>query len=88
MIFHSTSLRLKANRQQFGWIILSFPVLEAEGIRIHPYGQTTARFIVNGKNRQKGVWFNVECNCRSWARGVVVGDELKIHAEIQLIRQS
>lgn len=60
--------------------------IEAGGIRIDPYGKTNARFIVNGKFDRKE--FGLMWNAITEAGGFLVGDEVKIHAEIQLIRQS
>ena len=60
--------------------------IEAGGIRIDAYGQTKARFIVNGKIDRKE--FGLMWNAITEAGGVVAGDEVKIQAEIRLIRQS
>ena len=60
--------------------------IEARGIRSEPYGQTRARFIVKGKIDRKE--FGLMWNAITEAGGVMIGDEVKIQAEIQLIRQS
>jgi len=60
--------------------------MEAGGIMTDPYGQTKAGFTVNGKINRKD--FGLKWNAVTEAGGVVVGDEVKIHAEIQLVKQS
>ena len=60
--------------------------MEAGGIMTDPYGQTKAGFTVNGKINRKE--FGLMWNAITEAGGVVVGDEVKIHAEIQLVKQS
>ena len=59
--------------------------MEAGGIMTDPYGQTKAGFTVNGKINRKD--FGLMWNAVTEAGGVVVGDEVKIHAEIQMVRQ-
>ena len=59
--------------------------MEAGGIMTDPYGQTKAGFTVNGKINRKE--FGLMWNAVTEAGGVVVGDEVKIHAEIQLTKQ-
>jgi len=59
--------------------------IEAGGIRIDPYGQIRVRFIVNGKIDRKD--FGLMWNAVTEAGGVLVGDEVKIHAEIQMVRK-
>jgi polyisoprenoid-binding protein YceI len=60
--------------------------VEHGGIVTDPYGQTKAAFSVAGKLSRKE--FGLTWNALTEAGGVVVGDEVKIHAEIQLIRQA
>jgi len=60
--------------------------MEAGGIMTDPYGQTKAGFTLNGKINRKE--FGLMWNAITEAGGVVVGDEVKIHAEIQLAKQS
>jgi polyisoprenoid-binding protein YceI len=62
-------------------------VLEVEpgGIATDGYGQTKAAFAVSGKISRKE--FGLTWNGITEAGGVVVSDEVKIHAEIQLIKQ-
>ena len=56
------------------------------GIVVDPYGQTKAGFSVDGKISRKE--FGLTWNAVTEAGSVVVSDELKIHAEIQLIKQA
>ncbi len=55
------------------------------GIVIDPYGQTKAGFTVTGKLSRKA--FNLTWSAVTEAGNVVVGDEIKINAEVQLIKQ-
>ena len=55
------------------------------GIVIDPYGQTKAGFDVEGKISRKG--FGLVWNAMTEAGQVVVGDDIRILAEIQLIKQ-
>jgi polyisoprenoid-binding protein YceI len=56
------------------------------GIVTDSYGQTKAGFTVNGKINRKE--FGLMWNGVTEAGGVIVGDEVKIHAEIQLLKHS
>lgn len=56
------------------------------GIVVDPYGQTKAGFEVEGKISRKG--FGLVWNAMTEAGQVVVGDEIKVLCEIQLIRQA
>ena len=56
------------------------------GIVIDPYGQTKAGFEVDGKISRKE--FGLVWNAMTEAGQVVVGDDIRIQCEIQLIRQS
>lgn len=62
-------------------------VLEIEhgGIVTDPWGQTKAGFTINGKISRKE--FGLTWNSITEAGQVVVGDEIKIHAEVQLVKQ-
>lgn len=60
--------------------------VEFGGIAVDPYGHTKAGFTVNGKISRKE--FGLAWNALTEAGGVVVGDEVKIHAEVQLIKQA
>src|SRR5688572_1381342 len=59
--------------------------VEPTGIVVDSYGQTKAGFTVNGKINRKD--YGLMWNALTEAGGVVVADEIKIHAEIQLIKQ-
>ena len=59
---------------------------EFGGIAVDGYGQTKAGFTINGKLSRKEfglVWSPV-----TEAGNVIVGDEIKINAEVQLIKQA
>ena len=51
-----------------------------------PYGQTKAGFTVTGKVSRKE--FGLLWNALTESGGVVVSDQIKIHAEVQLIKQA
>jgi polyisoprenoid-binding protein YceI len=55
------------------------------GIVVDPYGQTKAGFEVDGKISRKE--FGLVWNAMTEAGQVVVGDEIRVLCEIQLIRQ-
>jgi len=59
--------------------------VEYSGIVIDPWGQTKAGFAVEGKISRKE--FGLVWNSVTEAGQVVVADEIKIHCEIQLIKQ-
>lgn len=59
--------------------------VEFGGIVVDPYGQTKAGFTVSGKLSRKE--FGLTWNAVTEAGQVVVSDEIKLHAEIQLIKQ-
>ena len=59
--------------------------VEYGGIVTDPYGQTKAGFTVNGKISRKD--FGLTWNAVTEAGSVVVSDEVKIHAEVQLVKQ-
>jgi len=60
--------------------------VEYGGIVVDPYGQTKAGFSVNGKISRKE--FGLTWNAVTEAGSVVVSDEIKIHAEVQLVKQA
>lgn len=60
--------------------------VEFGGITLDPWGQTKAGFTVTGKISRKE--FNLLWNAVTEAGSVVVSDDVKIHAEIQLIKQA
>ncbi len=59
--------------------------VELGGTVVDPYGQHKAGFTVAGKISRKE--FGLTWNAMTEAGHVVVSDEIKIHAEIQLVRQ-
>ncbi|WP_114777400.1 YceI family protein [Botryobacter ruber] len=60
--------------------------VEFGGIVVDPYGQTKAGFTVSGKiSRQE---FGLTWNAVTEAGSVVVSDEIKLHAEVQLVKQA
>jgi len=59
--------------------------IEFAGIVIDPYGQTKAGFTINGKIKRKE--FNLIWDAVTEAGQVVVSNDIKIHAEVQLIKQ-
>jgi polyisoprenoid-binding protein YceI len=60
--------------------------VEPGGIATDPYGQTKAAFSVAGKIGRKE--FGLTWHAVTETGGVIVGDEIKFHAEIQLIKQA
>lgn len=60
--------------------------VEFGGIVVDPYGQTKAGFTVDGKVRRKE--FGLTWNAVTEAGSVVVSDDIKIHAEVQLVKQA
>ena len=60
--------------------------VEFGGMVVDPYGQTKAGFTVNGKISRKE--FGLTWNAVTEAGSVVVSDEIKIHAEVQLVKQA
>lgn len=61
-------------------------LVEFGGIVTDPYGQTKAGFTVSGKISRKE--FGLVWNAVTEAGQVVVSDEIRIHCEIQLVKQS
>src|SRR5690349_5799232 len=59
--------------------------VEFGGTVIDPYGQSKAGFTVQGKISRKE--FGLTWSAVTEARQVVVGDEIRVHGEIQLIKQ-
>lgn len=59
--------------------------VEFGGIVVDPYGQTKAGFTVNGRISRKE--FGLTWSAVTEAGQVVVGDEIKLAAEIQLVKQ-
>ncbi len=60
--------------------------VEFGGIVVDPYGQTKAGFTVTGKISRKE--YGLTWNAVTEAGSVVVSDEIKINAEIQLVKQA
>ena len=60
--------------------------VEFGGIVVDPYGQTKAGFTVNGKISRKE--FGLTWNAVTEAGSVVVSDEIKLLAEVQLVKQN
>lgn len=60
--------------------------VEFGGMVVDPYGQTKAGFTVSGKISRKE--FGLTWSAVTEAGQVVVSDEIKIHAEIQLVKQA
>jgi len=60
--------------------------VEYGGTVVDPYGQTKAGFTVNGKISRKE--FGLTWNAVTEAGSVVVSEDIKIHAEIQLLKQA
>lgn len=59
--------------------------VEFGGIVVDPYGQTKAGFTITGKISRKD--FGLLWNDVTEAGSIVVSDEIKINAEVQLIKQ-
>lgn len=59
--------------------------VETGGIVKDPYGQVKAGFSVSGKINRKD--FGLNWSAVTEAGGVVVSDEVKIHAEVQYVKQ-
>lgn len=59
--------------------------VEYGGTVVDPYGQTKAGFTVSGKISRKD--FGLTWNAVTEAGQVVVSDEIKLHGEIQLVKQ-
>ena len=59
--------------------------VEYGGTVVDPYGQTKAGFTLNGKISRKE--FGLTWNGITETGGVVVSDEIKLHVEVQLIKQ-
>lgn len=60
--------------------------VEYGGTVTDPYGQTKAGFTVSGKISRKD--FGLTWNAVTETGSIVVSDEVKVHAEIQLIKQA
>ncbi|WP_162425740.1 YceI family protein [Pontibacter pudoricolor] len=60
--------------------------VEYGGIVVDPYGQTKAGFTVDGKINRKE--FNLTWDAVTEAGQVVVSNEIKLHCEVQLVKQA
>ncbi|HKH62839.1 MAG TPA: YceI family protein [Flavitalea sp.] len=60
--------------------------VEFAGIVVDPYGQTKAGFSVDGKISRKE--FGLQWNAVTEAGQIVVSDDIRIHCELQLIKQT
>lgn len=60
--------------------------VEHGGVVVDPYGQTKAGFTVTGKISRKE--FGLTWNAVTEAGSVVVSDDIRLHAEIQLVKQA
>lgn len=58
---------------------------EFGGIAVDPYGQTKAGLTVSGKIKRSE--FGLKWSAVTEAGSIVVGDEIKLNAELQLIKQ-
>jgi polyisoprenoid-binding protein YceI len=92
LIFESTKYEKAADEDRlYGNLTIrdkTRPVVltvEPGGVVKDSYGQTKAGFTVDGKVNRKD--FGLMWGAITEAGGVVVADEIKIHAEIQLIKQ-
>ncbi len=59
--------------------------VDLAGIVVDPYGQTKAGFTVSGKISRKE--YGLTWNAVTEAGSVVVSDEIRLHAEVQLVKQ-
>ena len=73
LTFHGVTKNIKLN-VEFGGVIKD------------PWGNTRAGFTVEGKFNRKD--FGMVWNAATEAGGVVVGDDVKIHASVQFVKQA
>lgn len=59
--------------------------VEYSGLVVDPYGQIKSGFVVEGKIKRSE--YNLKWNAVTEAGSIVVSDEIKIHAEVQMIKQ-
>lgn len=59
---------------------------EFGGIAVDPYGQTKAGFTINGKIKRSE--YNLKWSAITEAGSIVVSDEIKLHSELQFVKQS
>jgi polyisoprenoid-binding protein YceI len=60
--------------------------VELGGIAVDPWGNTKAGFEINGKIKRKD--FGLKWDVITEAGGAVVSDEIKLHLNVQLIKQA
>lgn len=60
--------------------------VEYSGLVVDPYGQIKSGFVVEGKIKRSE--FNLRWNAITEAGSIVVSDDIRIHAEVQLIKQA
>ena len=60
--------------------------VEFGGVITDPWGNTRAGFTINGKINRKD--FGLNWSATTEAGGLVVGDEVRIHASVELIKQA
>lgn len=60
-------------------------IAELGGIVVDPYGQTKAGLSISGKIKRSD--FGLKWNAITEAGNIVVSDEIKLHSEVQLIKQ-
>lgn len=60
--------------------------VEYSGLVVDPYGQVKTGFVVEGKIKRSD--FNLKWNAITEAGSIVVSDDIKIHAEVQMIKQA
>ncbi len=60
--------------------------VEYSGLVVDPYGQVKTGFVVEGKMKRSD--YNLKWNAITEAGSIVLSDEVKIHCEIQLIKQA
>jgi polyisoprenoid-binding protein YceI len=92
IVFNGTSYAGSANEGKLSGNLsisgIEKPVvvsIEFGGIVVDPYGQTKAGFTVEGKINRKE--FGLTWGALTEAGNVVVGDEVKFHGEIQLVKK-
>lgn len=93
LTFESTGMRKKSDDEfelngNLSIKGVSKPVslnVEFGGIGKDPYGNVKAGFTVSGKINRKD--FGLSWNAALEAGGVMVGEDIKIHSEIQMVKQ-
>ncbi|MDI1234676.1 MAG: YceI family protein [bacterium] len=60
--------------------------VEYSGLVVDPYGQVKTGFVVEGKIKRSD--FNLKWSAITEAGSIVVSDDIKIHAEVQMIKHA